>query len=224
MILQLWFVIVKTALNIVTTQVKPLHQWELATRPWQRIHLDFAGPFQQSMFLIIVDAYSKWPEVFPMSSTTSLKTIKILERLFCKFGLPKNLVTDNGPQLTSMKFQTFLKENGVHHTRTAPFRPATNGQAERFVQTMKQALRASVGDGGDPMKRLQRLLLAYRRTPHPSTCVTLAARFLGQELRTRIDLLRPTTPTHPDGEERKIKEFEPDQLVLVRVYDSKTVN
>ena len=40
-----------------------LHPWQLAERPWQRIHIAFAGPFMQSMFLIVIDAFSKWPEV-----------------------------------------------------------------------------------------------------------------------------------------------------------------
>ena len=56
----------------------PLHPWEWASTPWQRIHIDYAGPFQNSMFLVVVDAHSKWPEVVPVSSTTSSSTIEVL--------------------------------------------------------------------------------------------------------------------------------------------------
>ena len=49
----------------------PLHIWQWPTAPLKRIHIDFAGPFQGKMFLIIVDAHSKWPEVIIMSSTTA---------------------------------------------------------------------------------------------------------------------------------------------------------
>jgi hypothetical protein len=52
--------------------VAPLHPWAWPEKPWQRVHLDFAGPFQGSMFLIAVDAHSKWPEVHPMVSTTAI--------------------------------------------------------------------------------------------------------------------------------------------------------
>ena len=52
----------------------PLHPWVWPSRPWQRIHVDFAGPFLGKSFLVVVDAHSKWPEVFEMSSTTALKT------------------------------------------------------------------------------------------------------------------------------------------------------
>ena len=40
----------------------PLHLWIWPTTPWKRIHIDFAGPFLDKMFLIVVDAHSKWPE------------------------------------------------------------------------------------------------------------------------------------------------------------------
>ena len=53
----------------------PLHPWVWPDAPWKRIHIDFAGPF---LFLIIVDAHSKWPEVITMSSTTSQVTIQAL--------------------------------------------------------------------------------------------------------------------------------------------------
>ena len=59
-----------------------LHPWEWPTAPWQRIHLDFAGPFLGRMFLVIVDAHSKWPEVEVMSSTTSTQTIDRLRTIF----------------------------------------------------------------------------------------------------------------------------------------------
>ena len=45
----------------------PLHPWVWPTKPWQRIHVDFAGPFLGQSFLVVVDAHSKWPEVFQMS-------------------------------------------------------------------------------------------------------------------------------------------------------------
>ena len=54
----------------------PLHSWEWATAPWQRMYIDYAGSFQNSMFLVVVDAHSKWPEVIPVSSTTSSSNIE----------------------------------------------------------------------------------------------------------------------------------------------------
>ena len=50
--------------------VAPLHPWLWPSKPWQRVHIDFAGPFQNRMYLIVVDAHSKWPEVIEMTTTT----------------------------------------------------------------------------------------------------------------------------------------------------------
>ena len=59
--------------------------------------MDFAGPFLGTSFLIVVDA-QKWPEVIEMSSTTAAKTIQVMRHLFSQYGLPQQLVSDNGPQ------------------------------------------------------------------------------------------------------------------------------
>lgn len=56
----------------------PLHPWLWPTSPWRRLHLDFAGPICNTMFLVAVDAHSKWPEVFAMNETLAEKTIQCL--------------------------------------------------------------------------------------------------------------------------------------------------
>ena len=105
--------------------------------PWQQVHVDFAGPFAGKMFLIVLDAHSKWPEVHIMSSTTAAKTIAVLREIFARYGLPQQLVSDNGPQFTAEEFTMFLRLNGVKHIKCAPYHQASNGAAERMVQTMK---------------------------------------------------------------------------------------
>nr|XP_039248881.1 uncharacterized protein K02A2.6-like [Styela clava] len=119
----------------------PLHHWEWPQAPWNRVHVDFAGPFKGAMFLIVVDAYSKWPEVIKMSSTNANSTIRVIRSLFARYGLPEYLVSDNGPQFSSHEFANFLKANGIKHKKSAPYHPASNGAAERFVQTFKRAMR-----------------------------------------------------------------------------------
>ena len=56
----------------------PLHPWQWPSKPWSRVHIDFAGPFLNRFFLVLVDAFSKWPEVIEMSSSTTAKTIEAL--------------------------------------------------------------------------------------------------------------------------------------------------
>ena len=97
----------------------PLHPWIWPDRPWQRVHVDFAGPFKGSMFLLLVDSHSKWPEIYPMSSTTVFKTIEVLRHIFSSYGIPEQLVSDNGSQFTSEEFTDFVKRNDIKHIRTA---------------------------------------------------------------------------------------------------------
>ena len=118
------------------------HPWIWPTSPWKRIHIDFAGPFLDKMFLIVVDAHFKWPEVVQMSTTTTPKTVQVLQVLFAKYGLPEQLVSDNGPQFTSEDFAYFMKANGIKHIRSAPYHPSSNGLAKRFVQTFKRGMKA----------------------------------------------------------------------------------
>ena len=169
----------------------PLHPWSWATTPWERVHVDFAGPFLGKMFLVLTDAHSKWPEVEIMSSTTTAKTITVLRDLFARYGIPRQLVSDNGPQFTSDEFKEFMTSNRIKHIRSSPYHPATNGAAERLVQTMKQALRASHQHGQPVELALATFLLQYRTTPQSTTGVTPSLLFLSRELRTRLDLMSP---------------------------------
>lgn len=110
--------------------VAPLHPWKWPTRPWARLHLDFAGPFLGKMFLVLIDAHSKWIEVFCTSAATSAVVIEELRSVFARFGLPETIVTDNGTSFVSAEFEKFLRGNGIKHITSAPYHPATNGLAE----------------------------------------------------------------------------------------------
>ena len=61
-----------------------LHPWEWLNSSWERIHVDFAGPFLGHTFLVIVDAHSKWPEVIEMKSTTAERTIQVMRTVFTR--------------------------------------------------------------------------------------------------------------------------------------------
>ena len=169
----------------------PLHPWIWPTTPWERIHINFAGPFLDKMFLVVVDAHSKWPEVIQMPSTTSSKTIESLRNLFAKYGLPEQLVSDNGPQFTYEEFADFMKANGIKHIHSAPYYPSTNELAERFVQTFKKAMKTNAQDEPNLNARLSQFLLGYSSTPHATTNISPGELFLQWKLRTRFDLLKP---------------------------------
>ena len=127
-----------------------------------------------------------------MSSTTSAHVINVLRVIFSRFGLPHQLVSDNGTQFVSSEFEHFLKTNGIRHITSAPYHPATNGLAERFVQTFKTALRAMKFDAGEVSKKLAQFLLMYRNTEHSTTKTSPAQLMFGHSLRTRLDICKPS--------------------------------
>ena len=177
----------------------PLHPWSWPTRPWARLHIDFAGPMEGKSFLIVIDAHSKWMEVIPMTTATAELTVQHLRQLFARFGIPESIVSDNGPQFTSEEFSQFCYLNGVKHIRVAPYHPSSNGLAERAVQVFKQGFRkTSTGTVSD---RLARFLFQYRITPHTTTGVSPAEMLFGRRLRSRLDLLKPSV--HQRVEERQ---------------------
>ncbi len=206
--------------------VAPLHPWLWPSKPWHRINIDFAGPFCGRMFLVVVDAHSRWPEVIEMKSTTAVATIQELRKLFAAYGLPVQLVSDNGPQFASGEFAEFMKSNGVKHIRSAPYHPSSNGAAERFVQAFKRATKASDRSNTSLNHRLNSFLLSYRSTPHSTTNVTPCSLFLGRQVRTRLTLLHPGVEERVLGKQAdqksqhdshaKLREFFPGQRVMAR--------
>ena len=100
------------------------------------------------MFVIIVDSFLKWIGVIPNSSVTSDETIEKPQTVFANFGLPEQIVTDNGSTFTSKEFETFLQRNGIQQIRTAPYHTASNDQAERTFQTFKTTLNKMLHEKG----------------------------------------------------------------------------
>lgn len=177
--------------NQKSPAVASLHPWEWPANPWERLHIDYAGPFLGKMFLVVVDAHSKWLEVEVVSAATSTQTIAKLRSMFATHGLPQLVVSDNGSVFTSLEFKEFMERNGIRHVKSAPYHPASNGLAERYVQTFKRSLRKA-GEGADVQTQLSRFLLRYRTTPHSTTGVPPAQLLMGRRLQTQLDLIRPS--------------------------------
>ena len=81
--------------------------------------------------------------------------------------------------------------NGIRHINSSSFHPATNGLAERFIQTFKQALKSAKATEMTINKHLNTFLLAYRKASQSTTSATPATLLCGRPLRSRLDLLKP---------------------------------
>ncbi|XP_041366709.1 uncharacterized protein K02A2.6-like [Gigantopelta aegis] len=219
----------KLYIGCTNTQImpnaSPVHPWDWPTSPWRRIHIDFAGPFLQLMFLIVVDAHIKWPEIIPMKNTFASQTIIALRNIFARFGLPEQVVSDNGPQFISSEFETFMKRNNIKHITSAPYHPRTNGLAERFVQCFKNAIKHAKNDGNDLNQKLNTFLLQYRNTPYATTGESPSVLMFGRRLRTRLDTLKPdirkTVQQSQDQMKRSelsVRDFKVGETIMVRDY------
>ena len=89
--------------------VAPLQPWKWPSRPWVKLHMDFAGLLQEKMIIIIIDFHSKWIEAFPTDSSTSSKVIELSCTLLAQFGGTEVLVTGNGSCFVSAEFNTPTK-------------------------------------------------------------------------------------------------------------------
>ncbi|XP_065075510.1 uncharacterized protein K02A2.6-like [Ochlerotatus camptorhynchus] len=201
--------------------------WPKTVGPWQRVHIDYAGPIDGDYFLIVVDSYSKWPEIVKTRSITSISTIAILRGLFARLGMPVTLVSDNGTQFTSAEFGKFCVTNGIEHLTTAPFHPQSNGQAERFVDTFKRAVKKIREGRGTMDEAIDTFLLTYRSTPNHSVPEnkTPSEAMFGRKIRTSLELLRP--PPAPmavpeEQKEQKRRSFNRDDAVYAKVYTKNT--
>lgn len=177
-----------------TAAAPPAHAprvWHWPDRPWSRLHLDFLGPIAGATYLVVVDACSKWIEIARMSSTSAANVISKLREICSRFGLPKQVVSDNGPPFSSEEFAQFLNKNGIEHCFSAPYHPASNGAAESAVKICKQIIKKAIIEKNDVDTALWRSLLVYRNTEHSTTGESPAQLLQGRALRTRLDCVKP---------------------------------
>jgi hypothetical protein len=182
--------------------------WPYISRPWSRLHLDFLGPLGGKMYLILIDASTKWLEAFAMQKTTASAVIKVLEETFARFGLPLEIVSDNGPPFTSKEYQHFLLQNGIKATYSAAYHPSSNGAAEGAVKLCKRTIKKALRDGHNVDSALQSYLMMYRNVEHSSTGVSPAMLLQHRILRTRLELLKDSREVETrarDEQQRQVR-------------------
>ena len=108
-----------------------------------------------------------------MLQTTTTRTLTVLRRVFSSLRISVKVVLDNGPQFVSCEFAKFAQLNGINHIRISPYNPASNREAERFVRTFEEVMKAGKNDRLTIIlfQMLACFLLAYRTTPQLTTSV-----------------------------------------------------
>jgi len=179
----------------------PLTLIELPKRPWQKIAIDIVGelsgaPQHQRFIIVVFDLFSRWPEIRFTSTVTSDNIIQFLADLFSRWGLPDEILSDNGRQFISSEFETFLSEHRIKHSKTAVYHPQSNGAVERFNRVLKEGLRTAKSDGIPFDKSVRNLLASYRSTPHSLTGKSPSELFIGRKLTMPLSLAVPSKSKH----------------------------
>ena len=170
----------------------PLQMTEIPKESWLMVGCDLCGPFPSGESLLVcVDYHSRYPEVEIVRSVKTATIISRLRKMFCRYGAPKVLVTDNGPQFTSAEFKVLMQEFDISHRRVTPYHPIANGEVERFNRSLKKCIQTAMSEGMDWRVVLQNFLLNYRTTPHSTTGVSPSDLFFGRRIRDKL----PSSPT-----------------------------
>jgi hypothetical protein len=125
--------------------------------------------------LVIVDRLTKMPTYLPCRKDIDSPELAqmFFEHMICKRGVPDNIVTDRGKEITSRFWNRVCSHLSINHRVSTAFHPQTDGQTERQNQTMEQYLRGFCNYEQDNWVELLPLAeFAYNTSIHHSTCMT----------------------------------------------------
>lgn len=219
-------------INAPNPHKSAISPWQQSSYPFQRIHMDYLGPFKDKHYLVIQDSYSKWVEVFKMRGMTAAEAVEKLRECCSRFGIPDVIVSDNGTQFTSSEFQTFCTRNGIRYVTSPPYKPQSNGAAENSVKTFKNGMSKVLSDPKNSATSIETLvcrhLFFYRSSLHATTQQTPYKLMFGREMRTQFDKLKPNILATvqkkidekilKENEGRQNKEFTEGDAVWMREF------
>ena len=168
----------------------PLQTVPMPSGPWSKLVLDAIGPLKgpssERFGLVLVDAFSRWPEVAFMSEVTSSAVIEFLQAVFAREGIPQELLCDNGSVFTSSQFQGYCTSQGIKLIHSIPYSPQTCGLVERFNRTVKDAVESARLEGQSRAPYVRAFLQTYRATIHPATGQSPFHLMRGRDMRTKL--------------------------------------
>ena len=164
-----------------SNQREPLLPHDTPQRPWAKVGGDLFE-IEGQTFMILVDYYSGFFEIDSLKQTKSKNIIRCCKTQFARYGIPDVLITDNGPQFSSVEFQNFSSDYQFEHKTSSPHYPQSNGMAEKAVQTAKRLLTKAKEDNKDPYLSL----LDYRNTPRSDLLGSPAQRLMGRRTKTLL--------------------------------------
>lgn len=154
----------------------PMQETGIPNFPMSHLSIDFQGPFVQTRshnryILCFMDQYSGWLECFPTHDKSTDTVINLLlEEIISRYGCPLRIITDNGKEFTSDRFQSLLQELHIDHVRTSNYAPWSNGNNERSHKTINDILAKQIQNDSESWDvHLNQTLAAIRATVSSTT-------------------------------------------------------
>ncbi|RDX83581.1 Tf2-11, partial [Mucuna pruriens] len=148
------------------TSLWPFHKWEI----------DILGPFplapgQLKILMVVVDYFTKWVEVEPMATIMDERVKRFIwKKIICRFGLPAEIVSDNGTQFASSATTKFCQDLHIRQSFTSVEHPQANGQAEAANRVILRGLRRGLEEAkGRWAEEPPQVIWSYHTTPHSTT-------------------------------------------------------
>ena len=152
-----------------------------ATRPMERLNLDFKGPLPSNTtnkyILTVIDEYTRFPFAIPCPDVKTTSVIKALCQIFSIFGLPAYIHSDRGSAFMSSELKQYLHNKGIATSRTTPYNPQWNGLVERYNGTIWKSVS-----------------LALKARNLPPTCWEIVLPDALHSIRTLISTATNSTP------------------------------
>lgn len=174
----------------------PLVPLPIIRTPFTRLAMDMIGPLPPTKeghkyILTVCDYGTRYPEAFPLKSTTSKDVAEALVEMFSRTGIPDEILTDRGSNFTSDLMAEFYRLLGIKSILTSAYHPQTDGMVERFNGTLKAGIRKFItAHEGEWHKALPYILFAYRETPHTTTGFSPFELVFGRNPKGPLDVLR----------------------------------
>jgi hypothetical protein len=150
--------------------------------------IDLVGPLPRSLkghhyILTIMDMYSRFANAYPIKKPTSTEIILKLQDHFSKFGLPNEILSDNGSQFISKEFKEFLERMAIKQRNTSIYNPCANGRLERIHGNLKDSLACMATKTFKWHTFLQWYILYHNSSTNSSTKYAPAEIYLGRHLK-----------------------------------------
>ncbi|XP_028393568.1 uncharacterized protein K02A2.6-like [Dendronephthya gigantea] len=199
----------------------------MPTHPWTTLHVDFYGPLPTTEYLLVViDRYSRFPEVEVVHSTRASAVIPKLDKIFATHGIPDEIISDNGPPFNGSDYKRYLDTLGITPKFSTPLWPQGNAQAERFMQCLRKVLQTAKLQSRPWRQELSRFLLQYRTTPHSSTGVPPSELLFNRKVRGTLPVLykKIVVNRHNEARERERKRQEYNEAYINNRRNTKKSN